>query len=102
MKRTILLLVILAGIFFFQPELARAGEVISSTTEAVAQQTDTANILLAKERQTPFSILTLFRGLLGMAVLIFVGFIFSGDRKNIPWRTVGIGLLIQIMLALGA
>ncbi len=101
MKRTILLLVVIAGIFFFQPELARAGEVISSTSEAVAQQTDTANILLAKERQTPFSILTLFRGLLGMVVLIFVGYIFSSDRRNIPWRTVGVGLLIQVLLALG-
>ncbi len=101
MKRTIILLVIVAGFFFFQPEMARAGEAIASGVDMAAQQTDTSNILLSKERQNPFSIITLFRGLLGMVVLIFVGYIFSSDRKNIPWRTVGVGLLIQILLALG-
>jgi len=41
------------------------------------------------------------KGILGMAVLLFIGFIFSKDRKNIPWKTVVIGLIIQIVLAIG-
>ncbi len=101
MKRIMLLLVVITGIFFLQPLAAHAGETMLATADAVAQQTDTSNILLAKERQTPFSIMTLFRGLLGMVVLVFIGYIFSSDRRNIPWRTVGIGLLMQILLALG-
>lgn len=101
MKRIIMLLVVITGIFFFQPLVAHAGETMFAAADAVAQQTDTSNILLAKERQTPFSIMTLFRGLLGMVVLVFVGYIFSSDRRNIPWRTVGIGLGMQILLALG-
>jgi CNT family concentrative nucleoside transporter len=52
-------------------------------------------------REKPFSIVTLFRGLLGMAVLIFLGFVFSTNRRNIPWRTVFVGLAIQIILAVG-
>jgi CNT family concentrative nucleoside transporter len=101
MKRSIMLLVVITGIFFLQPLAAHAGETMFAAADAVAQQTDTSNILLAKERQTPFSIMTLFRGLLGMMVLVFVGYIFSSDRRNIPWRTVGIGLGMQILLALG-
>lgn len=58
-------------------------------------------ILLNKEREQPFSIMTLLRGLLGMAVLVLFGFIFSKDRKSIPWRTVIIGLIIQVTLAVG-
>jgi CNT family concentrative nucleoside transporter len=45
--------------------------------------------------------MTLLRGLLGMMVLIFLAWLFSSDRKAVAWRVVGIGLLIQIGLALG-
>lgn len=48
-----------------------------------------------------FSIHTLWRGALGMAVLIFISFLFSSNRKAINWRTVGIGLGIQLLLAIG-
>lgn len=45
--------------------------------------------------------ITLLRGLLGLSVLILIGYILSQNRKAINWRTVGIGLLAQIILALG-
>ena len=48
-----------------------------------------------------FSFEKLLRGLLGMAVLIFIAWIFSSDRKAISWRMVGTGLLIQLLLAVG-
>ncbi|WP_297087135.1 nucleoside transporter C-terminal domain-containing protein [uncultured Draconibacterium sp.] len=101
MKRIFLLLVVIAGIFFLHPQVSTASESIPGAAELLAPQNDTANILLSKERENPFSIFTLLRGLLGMAALIAIGFAFSSDRKNIPWRTVGIGLLIQVLLALG-
>ncbi len=46
-------------------------------------------------------ILNLVRGLLGMAVLIGVGYYFSSNRKAINWKTVGLGLSAQLILALG-
>ncbi len=58
-------------------------------------------ILLSKEREKPFSIMTILRGLIGIVVLLFIGYVFSHDRKNIKWRTVFVGLIIQIILALG-
>lgn len=50
--------------------------------------------------QSTFSFMSILRGLLGMAFLLLVAFIFSTDRKNIDWRLVGIGLGLQIVLAL--
>jgi concentrative nucleoside transporter, CNT family len=40
------------------------------------------------------------RGLLGMAVLIAIGYFFSSNRKAINWKMVGIGLGAQLVLAL--
>ncbi len=48
-----------------------------------------------------FSINTLWRGMLGMAVLIFIAWLFSSNRRAINWRTVGIGLGLQLLIAVG-
>lgn len=48
-----------------------------------------------------FSFNSLWRGILGMAVLILISFLFSSNRRAINWRTVGIGLGIQLLLAIG-
>ncbi|MBT8236713.1 MAG: Na+ dependent nucleoside transporter [Bacteroidia bacterium] len=48
-----------------------------------------------------FSINTLWRGMLGMAVLIFIAWIFSANRRAINWRTVGLGLGLQLLIAVG-
>ena len=44
---------------------------------------------------------SVLRGLLGLFVLLTIAIAFSTDRKNIAWKTVGIGLLIQFTLAIG-
>jgi CNT family concentrative nucleoside transporter len=44
---------------------------------------------------------SVFRGLLGLFVLLAIAIACSADRKKIAWKTVGIGLLIQLMLAIG-
>ena len=48
-----------------------------------------------------FSIHSLWRGILGMVALIFISYLFSSNRKAINWRTVGIGLSIQLIIAIG-
>ncbi|MCG6187461.1 NupC/NupG family nucleoside CNT transporter [Maribellus maritimus] len=104
MKHLIVLLVIFTGFLFVQPAFAQPADSEDNQTEQVSPQqdkTDTSVLLLSKEREKPFSITTIFRGLLGMTVLIFLGWLFSTSRRNIPWRTVFIGLLIQVLLAIG-
>jgi CNT family concentrative nucleoside transporter len=48
-----------------------------------------------------FSFTSLWRGVLGMVVLILISFLFSSNRKAINWKTVGIGLTIQLLIAIG-
>lgn len=47
------------------------------------------------------SFINILRGLFGMLVLIGIAYIFSTNRKAISWKVVGIGLLIQILVAIG-
>lgn len=48
-----------------------------------------------------FTITSLWRGVLGMIVLILIAYIFSSNRKAINWKTVGAGLSAQLLLAIG-
>ena len=66
-----------------------------------SQAKGTSNILLSHDHKRSFSLMTILRGLIGMLVLVGIGWAFSKDRKNIPWKTVGIGLIFQIVLAIG-
>jgi len=44
---------------------------------------------------------SIWRGVLGMVVLIFIAFLFSANKKAIQWKTVGIGLALQLLIAVG-
>lgn len=47
------------------------------------------------------STIGILRGALGMFVLLFIAFLFSSNRKAIRWKTIGVGLSVQILLAIG-
>ena len=44
---------------------------------------------------------SLFRGFIGMVVLIMLAYLLSNNRKEVSWKLVGIGLLAQISIAIG-
>ena len=48
-----------------------------------------------------FSLTSMFRGILGMGILLLIAFLLSVNRRQIAWRTVGMGLLCQIIIAVG-
>ncbi|UPQ77828.1 Na+ dependent nucleoside transporter [Flavobacterium azooxidireducens] len=48
-----------------------------------------------------FSMTSLWKGVLGMLSLLALAFVFSANRKAINWKTVGIGILAQLILAIG-
>lgn len=48
-----------------------------------------------------FSITSLWRGILGMAALLVLSYLFSSNRKGIDWKTVGLGILFQLTIAIG-
>ncbi|WP_374672841.1 NupC/NupG family nucleoside CNT transporter [Flavobacterium sp. NRK F10] len=43
----------------------------------------------------------LIRGIIGMLALLAIAFLFSSNKKAINWKTVGLGLLSQLILAIG-
>ncbi len=92
-----------------------ASETVKSETESVkvdnsdkSVKSDVENRKTAELQKTSVSktekkssnrFLTVIRGLLGMVVLIAIAFAFSSNRKGIAWKTVGLGLGIQLVLA---
>lgn len=42
----------------------------------------------------------ILRASIGIFVFIFIGFLFSGKRKNINWKLVGVGIVLQIIIGL--
>ncbi len=63
-----------------------------------------ADVIVATSEILPsqgFSIHSLWRGILGMAVLILIAFLFSSNKKAIDWKKVGIGLALQLLIAIG-
>ncbi|MEC8636503.1 MAG: nucleoside transporter C-terminal domain-containing protein [Bacteroidota bacterium] len=47
------------------------------------------------------SLESLSRGVMGMLILILIAYVLSNNRKNIPWKVVGLGLLAQLIIAIG-
>lgn len=88
---------------------------INSTTDSTLQLENKGKTysFVAEQKVTPtlnsgklieskgFSIESILRGLLGMVALLFIAYLFSSNRKAIKWKTVGIGLFAQIVLAIG-
>lgn len=81
----------------------------SLPTDTLINSADTVNILAPKQdvvvttaiENQGFTFTSLWRGALGMLTLVVIAFIFSARRRAINWRTVGIGLGIQLLLAIG-
>lgn len=72
---------------------------IEHSIETKTEQQQTENNAIIKSQG--FSFNSLWRGALGMISLIFIAFLFSSNRKNINWKTVGIGLGFQLLIAIG-
>ena len=64
---------------------------------AFGQNSSIAGILA--EKTLNFSIVSILKGILGMAVIILVCWLFSTDRKAINWNTVAKALVLQFVIA---
>ncbi len=64
----------------------------------VAPQTSEVSTLVPNQG---FSFNSLLRGILGMIVLLIIAYLFSSNKKAINWKTIGIGLGAQLLLAFG-
>lgn len=97
--QSLLILLLLCSVAFGQNSLPADSlnvAIGSTITDNISVQ-ETAEII----PNQGFTITTLLRGALGMAVLILISFLFSSNRKAINWKTVGIGLSLQVLIAIG-
>ncbi len=76
-------------------------DTLVSVTETIALHSTDAKQVTEIIPNAGFSINSLWRGILGMISLILISFLFSANRKAINWKTVGMGLGIQVLLAIG-
>lgn len=63
----------------------------------ISIKTEAQNTIIKSE----FSIQSLWRGILGMIVLLLIAFLLSKNKKKINWKTVGAGLTAQLLIAIG-
>lgn len=73
-------------------------ETASKAPESSVSSTKKSSAIISGQG---FSINSLWRGVLGMISLIFIAFLFSNNRSAINWKIVGIGLAIQLLIAIG-
>lgn len=58
-----------------------------------------ANAQLIKSEGMTFT--SIWRGILGMLSLLGIAYLFSSNKKAINWKTVGLGIAAQLILAIG-
>ena len=96
----IFLLVIFIPLITFSQD-SIAVDTIQSSLGAISTSDITPSQITQIIPTEGFSVNSVWRGILGMVVLIFIAFLFSSNRKAINWRTVGIGLSLQLLIAIG-
>jgi CNT family concentrative nucleoside transporter len=79
-----------------QAETITVKKVVEQTKNEVVES-ETSKIIPSQG----FSVNSLWRGVLGMISLLVIAFLFSSNRKGIDWKTVGIGLAFQLVIAIG-
>ncbi|NLK16794.1 MAG: Na+ dependent nucleoside transporter [Bacteroidales bacterium] len=73
----------------------------SSDTIAIASDDAPRMEITSISDSAGMSLYSIFRGLIGMFVLIFLAWLVSQNRRAVNWKVVFIGLAFQIVLALG-
>jgi CNT family concentrative nucleoside transporter len=70
---------------------------IDNKEQSVIQTSDNPGVIPSQG----LSFTSIWRGALGMISLLFIAFLFSSNRRAINWKTVGIGLAFQLVIAIG-
>ena len=73
----------------------------NDTTEEVLLKTTKNNKPSGIVPSQGITFTSVWKGVLGMFSLLFISFLFSSNRKAINWKTVGIGLGFQLIIAIG-
>lgn len=92
------LLAITSVFFGINTTIAQTSESLNSRIVNSEVATTIQDVIIPSQG---FSFDSLWRGVLGMIVLVFISFLFSSNKKAINWKIVGIGLAFQLLIAIG-
>ncbi|MEM6894539.1 MAG: nucleoside transporter C-terminal domain-containing protein [Bacteroidota bacterium] len=95
----ILMFLLFCSVFVQAQDSTATTEIVKETLEVVSTSTE-PNVPELIPNQG-LSVMGVARGALGMLVLVFIAFLFSSNRRAIKWKTVGIGLALQLVIAIG-
>ncbi len=85
------------GLLIVQPVQAQQDSTpLADTVQTVIQAAPTDVIA-----SSGFTAQSFMRGVMGMVILVLMAWLFSTDRKKVAWKSVGIGLALQLLLAIG-
>ena len=74
--------------------------VAQDATQSPTTQTATTQVMKAVASEG-FTLESFTRGVIGMITLLFIAYLFSSNRRAINWKTIGIGLALQLSIAIG-
>ncbi len=77
--------------------IAPSALIQADTTQQVL---DKSVLLLNQAQSWEFNFMAILRGVLGMAVLLLLGWLLSSNRKAIQWKNILFALIFQILLAI--
>ncbi|CAM4324638.1 NupC/NupG family nucleoside CNT transporter [Zobellia nedashkovskayae] len=92
--------IVLLALFIFFPSIAQEAIAVPAAETAAINDIVLQNTNHIQPN-AGFSLNSLGRGILGMVVLLLISFLFSSNRRAINWKTVGIGLTLQLVIAIG-
>ena len=92
--------IVLLALFIFFPSIAQEAIAVPAAETAAINDIVSQNTNHIQPN-AGFSLNSLGRGILGMVVLLLISFLFSSNRRAINWKTVGIGLTLQLVIAIG-
>lgn len=87
MKKILIALVLLTASLSFGQDLNQEAAQVINEVEGI-------------KPSAGFSFNSLWRGVLGMVSLILVAYLFSSNKKGIKWKSVGLGLAFQLIIAI--
>ena len=96
----LIVLVIICSLNTFSQTPAEIDTITNSVDTITLNDIDKPTSVAVVENEG-FSVNSLWRGILGMLVLMGIAFLSSSNRRAINWSTVGIGLSLQLIIAIG-
>lgn len=97
--------------------LFKSFQLVKTTPDSLVLSANTHQLILLASEQPNLSVLdndsseiipsqgftfqSFWRGMIGMISLLLISVLFSSNRKAINWKTVGIGLAFQLLIAIG-